>query len=65
MLFLIARSRCKVSLGVHRSCRNDGNSIPARNEDFPCPRRGLSSLQAGMHFLDLLSEAMGICDRKF
>ena len=48
------------------SCLNDGNSIPAHNQHFPCPRRGLSSLRAGMHFLELLlSEAMGICDRKF
>ena len=32
-----------VLFGVQRSCRNDGDSIPARYEDFPCPRRGLSS----------------------
>ena len=35
MLFLIARSRCKVSLGVHRSCRNDGNASRPVMKTFP------------------------------
>ena len=35
VLFLIARSRCKVSLGVHRSCRNDGNASRPVMKTFP------------------------------
>ena len=35
VLFLIARSRCKVSLGVHRSCRNDGKASRPVMKTFP------------------------------